>query len=109
MVYSKTMTREFTIASLKKHSDLFQTAYIFGSVARGESDEYSDADIVFIRDTTRDFFHRVIDIIDIILDLENVDTLIYTAAEFEKLRQTSGFIQLVIEEGIRIEGEQPRS
>lgn len=103
------MTREFAIKSLKKHKDLFQKAYIFGSMARGESDEYSDADIVFIRDTKRDFFHRVIDIMDIILDLEDVDALIYTAAEFEKMRQTNGFIQSVIEEAIQVEGEQPRS
>ena len=103
------MTREFTIASLKKHNELSQKAYIFGSMARGESDEYSDADIVLIRDTKRDFFHRVIDIMNIILDLENVDALIYATSGFEKLRQTNGFIQSVIEDAIQVEGEQPRS
>jgi predicted nucleotidyltransferase len=103
------MTRESVIASLKKHKALFQKAYIFGSMARGESDEYSDTDIVFVRDTKRDFFHRIIDIMDIILDLQNVDALIYTAAEFEKMRQNNGFIQSIIEESIQVEGKQSRS
>jgi hypothetical protein len=46
---------------------------------------------------------------NIILDLENVDALIYATAGFEKLRQTNGFIQSVIEDAIQVEGEQPRS
>ena len=103
------MNREFVVETLSKHSDLFQRAYIFGSVARGEYDEFSDVDIVFVRDTDRDFFHRVLDIMDIILELKSVDALIYTSNEFEKMRKTSGFIQTVIEEAVEVEGNQKRS
>jgi len=102
------MNREQVVATLSKHSDLFQKAYIFGSVARGEIDEFSDVDIVFVRDTDKDFFHRVLDIMDIILELKSVDALIYTSNEFEKMRKSSGFIQTVVEEAVEVEGNQKR-
>ena len=97
------------LESLASHKHLFQKAFVFGSVAREESDEHSDADILFVRDTGLDFFHRVTEIMDIMLELRNVDALIYTPDEFERMKNSSGFIQTVIEEAIEVEGEQKGS
>ena len=102
------MTREQVLASLKRHRRLFIRAYLFGSLARNEGDAYSDADIIFVRDTAKDFFHRVTEIMDIMFELGDVDALIYTPDEFARMREESGFIQSVTEEAIAVEGEQNR-
>ena len=103
------MTRQSVLEALSRHDRLFIRAYVFGSVARGECDEHSDADVVFVRETGRDFFHRIADLMDIVLELGNVDALIYTPDEFARLKADSGFIQTVIEEAIEVEGKQKRS
>ena len=109
MRYVRLVTRQSVLESLLAHKYLFKKAFIFGSVARDECDEFSDADILFVRDTRVDFFHRVTELMDIMLAVGDVDAMIYTPEEFELLKKTSGFIQIVIEEAIEVEGEQTGS
>ena len=94
---------------LKKNRRLFKTAYLFGSVARDEGDEYSDADVILVRDSSKDFFHRVTEVMDIVNDFGAVDLLIYTPEEFARMRETDGFVANVVEEAVEIEGQQEGS
>jgi len=100
------MRRDAALAIITRYRPLFRAAYLFGSTARDEADEHSDADIILIRETDTDFFHRIIEVMPLVDDLGRADALIYTPAEFGRLRESSGFVQSVIQEAIEIEGEQ---
>jgi uncharacterized protein len=93
---------------LSRHAALFRRAYIYGSVARGEADEYSDVDLILVRDTQRDFFDRVREVMPLLSDLVRVDALIYTEREIEALVGESGspFLADAVGRGILVEGLQ---
>ena len=100
------MDRDTVIVTLTRHSSLFEKAYLFGSTARGEADEHCDADVIIVRRSEKDSFHRVTEVMDIVLELSGADLLIYTPAEFQRMKETSGFIQTVLGEAIVVEGQQ---
>lgn len=88
---------------------MFKHAYLFGSVARDEGDEYSDTDVILVRDSNKDFFHRVTEVMDLVEAFGAADLLIYTPQEFERMRRTSGFVASVLEEAVPVEGQQKGS
>jgi predicted nucleotidyltransferase len=100
------MRRDDALAIIARHRPLFRAAYLFGSTARDEADEQSDTDIVLVRETDKDFFHRIVEVMPLVDDLGAVDALIYTPAEFGRLREARGFLETVIQEAIKVEGEQ---
>ena len=56
---------------------------LFGSQARGEADEYSDADFIVIKNTEESFVKRLAGLP--FLPLE-ADVFVYTPAEFESMK-----------------------
>ena len=100
------MTRRSAVSVLEKNRRLFKKAFLFGSVARDEADEYSDADVILVRDSDKDFFHRITEVMDLVNDFGAVDLLIYTPEEFTRMRNSSGFVASVIEEAVIVEGQQ---
>lgn len=78
-------------------------AIVFGSVARGEADEWSDLDLVIVTDTPRPFLERYRDFEGIYDVWPRLDLLIYTPAEFAQMRmQGRPFIEHVLREGVVI-------
>ena len=94
-----------------RHADRFIVAYVFGSVAAGTADQYSDIDVILVRDTEVPFFDRVREIMDLRLALGAADLLIYTPAELEEMLAQEGrhFIKRAVGTGYRVEGTQHRS
>ncbi len=74
---------------------------IFGSCARGESDEQSDIDVVLIKQTEKRFLDRLIEAAKCLdNDLGKVDVFVYTREEIEEMRQRENpFIAKVFSEG----------
>lgn len=74
---------------------------LFGSYARGDVDEYSDVDVVVIKQTERRFLERLIEVAKCLdNDLGRVDVLVYTREEFEEMKQSGNpFIEKVLTEG----------
>ena len=74
---------------------------VFGSYARGDIDEYSDIDLVIIKKTKKRFLQRLIEVAKLIdNELGNVDVLVYTPAEFERMIEyENSFIETVLKEG----------
>lgn len=74
---------------------------LFGSYARGESDEYSDLDFVVIKKTAKRFLERLIEVAKLIdNDLGNVDVFVYTPEEFERMIEwEKPVIERVLKEG----------
>ena len=74
---------------------------LFGSAARGETDEYSDLDFVVIKKTKQRFIRRLIEVAELIdNDLGQVDVFVYTPEEFQRMIEYENpFIEQVIKEG----------
>jgi predicted nucleotidyltransferase len=74
---------------------------LFGSYARGDTDEYSDLDVVIIKNTEKRFLERLVEVAKYLdNDLGNVDVFVYTGAEFEEMqRKENPFIEKVLAEG----------
>jgi predicted nucleotidyltransferase len=78
-----------------------RTAIVFGSVARGEADEWSDLDLLVVADTPRPFLERYRDFEALYDVWPRLDLLIYTPAEFAAMRaERRPFIEHVLEEGV---------
>jgi uncharacterized protein len=60
-------------------------AIVFGSVARGEADAWSDLDLLIVADTRRPFFERFKDFAGIYDVWPRLDLLVYTPDEFEEM------------------------
>ncbi len=105
---TKTPRLESAREVLRQHAHLFRRAYIFGSVARGEDDEWSDVDVILVRETELPFTERAREVLPLAKALLPVDLLIYTPAELRSLRRTRAFVREAVEKGIRVEGEQKR-
>ena len=76
---------------------------MFGSVARGEADEWSDLDLVVIADTDRTFFERFRDFAGLYEVWPRLDLIVYTSAEFERMvDEGNPFLLRVIEEGVEV-------
>jgi predicted nucleotidyltransferase len=95
---------------LAPHLKGARKAIVFGSVARGEADEWSDLDLVIVADTARPFLERYRDFEGIYDVWRRLDLLIYTPDEFaEMVREGRPFIEQVLREGVVVhEAESER-
>ena len=59
-----------------------------------------------LRDSDKDFFHRITEVMDLVNDFGAVDLLIYTQEEFKRMQTSSGFVASVVEEAVIVEGQQ---
>lgn len=73
----------------------------FGSVARGDSDEWSDLDLLIVADTSRPFLERFKDFAGLYDVWPRLDLLIYTAEEFERMRaEENPLVMQALREGV---------
>src|SRR5437773_2451170 len=72
---------------LAPHLRRARKAIVFGSVARGDADEWSDLDLVVVADTNRPFLERYLDFEDIYDVWPRLDLLVYTPREFAEMRR----------------------
>ena len=80
-----------------------RTAIVFGSVARGAADAWSDLDLLIVADTERPFLERYRDFEGIYDVWPRLDLLIYTPAEFAQMRaEGRPFLAHVLSEGVVI-------
>jgi hypothetical protein len=80
----------------------------FGSVARGEPDEWSDLDLLIVADTARPFLERFKDFAGIYDVWPRLDLLIYTPAEFQRMvAEDNPLVLQAIEEGVVLHSAEP--
>jgi len=73
----------------------------FGSVARGDADEWSDLDLLIVADTPRPFFQRFEDFAGIYDVWKRLDLVIYTPEELERMMaEDNPFVTRALEEGV---------
>lgn len=93
------------ISALKeKLTGRVKKAFIFGSIAVDAKGPSSDIDLIIVQETEKIFTERALDYSDLYELGCEVDILVYTPEEFEKLttEPTIGFWKTVVDEMIRI-------
>lgn len=61
---------------------------LFGSAARGESDEHSDLDVIVVAENVAErFLDRIAHAYDLLDPRHALDILIYTPEEYEQMRE----------------------
>jgi predicted nucleotidyltransferase len=77
-----------------------QRILLFGSLATGEVDEWSDVDLVVVKETSLRFLDRIREVLQLLHPRVGVDVLVYTPEEFDRLTQERGFVrQEILEKG----------
>lgn len=81
---------------------------LFGSMARGDADEYSDIDLIIIKKTDQRFVQRAVDVgSHIPLDL-SVDLFVYTPEEFQVMVENENpFIEQALKDGVTVYEKTP--
>src|SRR5262249_9098276 len=86
---------------LAPHLTRARKVIVFGSVARGEADAWSDLDLIIVADTTRPFFERFKDFAGLYDVWPRIEMLIYTPEEFaEMVAEERPLITRALEEGV---------
>jgi predicted nucleotidyltransferase len=77
-----------------------QRILLFGSLATGDVDEWSDVDLVIVKETSQRFLDRIREVLELLHPRVGVDILVYTPEEFDRLTRERAFIQQeIVEKG----------
>jgi len=66
---------------------------LFGSYGAGVVDEWSDLDLVLVKDTSVPFLDRIRQVLDLLQPRVGLDVLVYTPQEFERLSRERAFVR----------------
>ena len=88
------------IAFLKRNKYSITTAYLFGSVAKGNSNEDSDIDIAVVINGLKDSFSSQVELMKMRRNFDvRIEPHLFNASEFNS---SNPFIQNIINTGIKI-------
>lgn len=77
-----------------------QKIILFGSLANGKINEWSDIDLLIIKDSSKRQVERCIEVAKLIHPKVGMDFFIYTPAEYEiLLREKFSFLSSILKEG----------
>ncbi|MBP9502584.1 MAG: nucleotidyltransferase domain-containing protein [Candidatus Promineofilum sp.] len=66
---------------------------LFGSTATGDIHQWSDLDLVIVKDTDRRFLDRIKDVIKLVKPRVGMDIIVYTPQEFAQLSEERAFVR----------------
>lgn len=87
------------IQSKLAHKNI-HSCYLFGSSATGETNPWSDIDILIITETDKLFIERPLDYQELFEIGVSVDIIVYTPGEFEIVKQSSCGFGLEIQKNL---------
>lgn len=77
-----------------------QRILLFGSLASGQVREWSDIDLVIIKETEQKFLDRTREVMELLKPRVGVDILVYTPEEFAQLSRDRPFVRTeIVEKG----------
>jgi len=65
---------------------------LFGSLTTGRVEEWSDIDLVIIKETDRKFLDRIRDVMQLVKPRVGIDILVYTPDEFAQMSQQRALV-----------------
>jgi len=77
-------------------------AYLIGSFARGEWDDYSDIDLIVMKQTDKGFLARLKEFSEILKPDFAIDYFIYTPEEFARMPRISDFFRSSMKDAVKI-------
>ena len=85
MVYTQTTVNMDEIVDIivKKYGPI-EKVIVFGSHARQEADEYSDLDLIIIKNTSQGFVERLVSVPQLPI---HADIFVYTPEEFQRMQE----------------------
>ena len=72
---------------------------LFGSLVSGDIHEYSDIDLIVIKDSQKDFYERLKEVGLLVMPELGADILVYTSEEFEIVKNRLFFREEVLKKG----------
>jgi predicted nucleotidyltransferase len=90
-------------AELTRYVQLLREQYhpeqviLFGSLASGETGEWSDIDLVIVKETGQRFLDRTKEVLRLLQPQVGVDILVYTPQEYARLTSERAFVQTEIQ------------
>jgi predicted nucleotidyltransferase len=66
---------------------------LFGSFCSGDVDEWSDLDLVIVKETQASFLDRIRQVLELLKPQVGLDPLVYTPDEFEQLSRERAFVR----------------
>ena len=73
---------------------------LFGSYARGDFDEFSDIDLIVIKNTEQRFFQRLVEVMAFVPREVAADIFVYTPQEFQTMVDSGNpFIEQALKDG----------
>ncbi len=79
-----------------------EAAYLFGSCGCGETDRWSDVDLIVVARSIRPFVDRFRDYPELLDAPTGIDLLVYTPEEFRHERRANRFVRHVLRGARRI-------
>ena len=81
---------------------------LFGSYARGDADEFSDIDLIVIKDSQERFVRRLVEVMAFIPREVAADVFVYTPQEFQNMVEAGNpFIEQALKDGIVLYEKAP--
>ncbi len=80
------------VQALREHYSP-QRILLFGSLASGRVNEWSDIDLVIIKETRQKFLDRIREVMQLLKPKVGVDILVYTPEEFAQLKEARAFVR----------------
>jgi len=65
---------------------------IYGSLAGGEVNRWSDLDLMVIKKASKRFYDRIGEVLQLIKPRRPVDVLVYTPKEYQQMKRDSWFV-----------------
>ena len=91
--------RELLESELERYLNLLETHYdpeailLFGSAATDDMHEWSDLDLVIVKETELRFLDRIKEVISLLQPQVGVDIIVYTPREFAQLSEERAFVR----------------
>lgn len=98
----QTRRRALLDAELRRYIQVLREQYqpekviLFGSLAAGETGEWSDIDLVIVKETGLRFLDRTKEVLRLLQPQVGVDILVYTPQEYARLIGERAFVQAEI-------------
>jgi len=83
---------------LKRIVSVLKTGYrpekivLYGSLAGGKVNRWSDLDLMIIKNTKKRFYDRIGEVLQLTKPRQPLDVLVYTPEEYQQMKQDSWFV-----------------
>lgn len=72
---------------------------LFGSLARNEVKDWSDIDLIVIKDTDKPFYERLEEVVEIVKPVVGTDIIVYTPKEIEEMKGSLFYTEEILKKG----------